>query len=436
MERHPWFGTGPGQANVPALRELLQDVVSKNGEIKDLEIDQDFPRVGLRHLVLNARQIETTQLDTPKAILIAIEDFTERKRVEMEAEKSQSAIRALLEASSQSIVAVDSDGMIMLANGNTERMFGYRREELVGQPLDTLIPELIRTRQANHRRAYFTDLQNRPMSDGLTLEGRRKDGAAFPIEVALSAIETAEGKLGVAFVSDITQRRGLEQAAQAHSREVRALAASLLTVQEEERRKVSRELHDQICQQLASLAIEIGGLAADPPPPEEAQPRLRALQARVVKASEETRHIAYELHSSVLDDLGLAASLRSLCEEFSRRPGNAKLKFTHGDLPSAMPRAVASCLYRFAQESLNNIEKHAQAQHVVVALSFKETTLVLAIADDGVGFDQEAIKGRGGLGLIGMGERARLVNGELSIETRPGHGTRIAMEVRLLGSNV
>jgi two-component system NarL family sensor kinase len=155
-----------------------------------------------------------------------------------------------------------------------------------------------------------------------------------------------------------------------------------------------------------------------------------------VKASDETRHIAYELHSSVLDDLGLAASLRSLCEEFSHRAANVKLKFTHGDSPSSVPRAVVSCLYRFAQESLNNIEKHAQAQHVMVALSFKEATLVLAIADDGVGFDREAIKGRGGLGLIGMGERVGLVNGKLSIETRPGHGTQIAMELRLLGSNV
>ncbi len=172
------------------------------------------------------------------------------------------------------------------------------------------------------------------MGVGLPLEGRRKDGTTLPIEVALSAIETAEGRLGVAFVSDITQRRSLEQAAQARSREVRALAASLLTVQEEERRKVSRELHDQICQQLASLAIEIGGLAADPPPPEEAQTRLKALQARVVKASEETRHIAYELHPSVLDDLGLVASLRALYKEFSERAVNVKLKFTDGDLPA------------------------------------------------------------------------------------------------------
>jgi signal transduction histidine kinase len=101
-----------------------------------------------------------------------------------------------------------------------------------------------------------------------------------------------------------------------------------------------------------------------------------------------------------------------------------------------VPRAVASCFYRFAQESLHNIAKHANAKHVSVAITFKNGAMVLTIADDGAGFDQEAINGRGGLGLIGMGERARLVNGKLSIATRLGQGTRIALQVPLLGPSV
>jgi signal transduction histidine kinase len=199
---------------------------------------------------------------------------------------------------------------------------------------------------------------------------------------------------------------------------------------------VSRELHDQICQQLASLAIDIGGLAADPPPPEDAQSRLKALQARVVKASEETRHIAYQLHPSVLDDLGLVASLRGLCKEFSERATNIALEFTDVALPGSVPREVASCLYRVAQESLQNIAKHASAKHVSVALTLQKGTEVLTIADDGTGFDPEAVQGRGGLGLIGMEERARLVNGKLSIAAQPGHGTRIAIEVPLPASSL
>jgi signal transduction histidine kinase len=244
----------------------------------------------------------------------------------------------------------------------------------------------------------------------------------------LSAIETAQGKLAIAFVSDITERRRLEQAAQAHAKEVQALAANLLTAQEEERRRVSRELHDQICQQLASLAIDMGGLAAETSLPEDAQSRLKALKARVVKASDETRHIAYELHSSVLDDLGLVASLQDLVKEFSRQT-KIGVKMTHDALPATLPREKASCLFRIAQESLRNIMKHAHAKHVTMALTVRKGTVAVTITDDGVGFNFLTAKGQGGLGLIGMEERVRLVKGKLSIASQPGRGTRIALEI-------
>jgi two-component system CheB/CheR fusion protein len=296
IEGQPFFGSGPGQCSAGALRARLRDVLLKGAQIEDFELDQDFPENGRRRLVVNARQIYKTQ-----TILIAIEDVTERKR--------------------------------------------------------------------------------------------------------------------------------LEDAAQEHAQEVQALAASLLTAQEEERRRVSRDLHDQIGQQLASLAIDIGGLAADATRPEGANGRLRELQARVVKASEVARHIAHELHPSVLDDLGLVASLRSLCKEFSARAKSTKLKFTGDAMPASLPREAASCLYRVAQESLQNISKHANARHVSAALTLRKGSVVLTIADDGVGFDPRAVKGRGGLGLVGMEERTRLVHGKLSVAARPGHGTRITIDV-------
>jgi two-component system CheB/CheR fusion protein len=429
MERRPFLGHGPGQCHDPRLRGLLERILSRRGaEIKDLEVDQEFPGVGRRRLVLNARRIDTSQ-----TILIAIDDFTERKQAQEEAEKSQSTIRALLESTTQSIIAVEAGEKIVLANGNTEKMFGYRRDELIGQPLEILIPESARGRHTAHHKVYFANMQSRPMGIGLSLEGRRKDGTTFPVEIGLSGIETSAGKLAVAFMSDITERKRLEQAAEAHAQEVQALAASLLTAQEEERRRVSRELHDQICQQLASLAMDIGGIAAMPAPRDEAerQRRLKALQDRTVQASEMARHIAYELHPSVLDDLGVVASLRDLCRRFSDKAKDVALKFTSGAMPASMPREVASCLYRVAQQSLENIARHAGAANVSVALAANKGKVTLKIADDGAGFDPETVKGRGGLGLVGMQERARLVNGNLSIAARPGHGTRIALVIPL-----
>jgi two-component system CheB/CheR fusion protein len=428
LERPSLFELGKGQWNIPPMRKLFEDTLPKSGEIKDFEIDQEFAEIGRRVLVLSARRIAASQ-----TTLVTIEDFTERKRAQELAEKSQSTIRALLESSSQSIVAVNVEEKIVLAGGNVEKMFGYRSEELVGQPFEILLPEGSRIHAKLHT-SYFARMQSRRMGLGLNLEGRRKDGTTFPVEISLSAMETADGKFAAAFVSDITVRKRLEEAARTHAEEVRALAARLLTVQEEERRRVSRELHDQICQQLASLAIDIGGLTADFPPLTGAEDRVAGFRSRIVKVSEETRHIAYELHPSILDDLGLVTALQELCEEFSERNPDIELEFADDAMPATVPREVASCLYRIAQESLHNTAKHARAKHVSVALGLEKGTLALTVADDGVGFDPETVKGRGGLGLIGMEERVRLVNGKLSIAAQPGHGARTTIEIPLPGS--
>jgi PAS domain S-box-containing protein len=426
IENRSLFGVGAGQLSAPGLQELLLRAISKGTQISEFAVDQEFPKVGLRRLVLTARPIPESS-----TILIVLEDFTERRQAQEEVEKSQMTIRALLESTTQSVIAVDSRGTIVIVNGCTEKMFGYTRDELLGQQVEILVPDAVRSRHTAHTRQYQLHSQSRPMGLGLVLEGRRKNGELFPVEIGLSTVETVGGRLTAAFINDITQRRHLEQAAFLHAEEVRALAASLMTAQEEERRRVSRELHDQICQQLAALAFDIGGLVAAPPRLEEVQVQLKALQSRVIKASEETRHIAYELHPSVLDDLGLLPSLRALCKEFSERNAKVELNFTGSTLTNSVPRRIATCMYRVAQEGLQNVAKHANAKRVSVGLSLKAGLLALTIVDDGEGFDYVATKGRRGLGLISMEERAQLVQGKLTIHARPGRGTRIALEVRL-----
>jgi signal transduction histidine kinase len=132
----------------------------------------------------------------------------------------------------------------------------------------------------------------------------------------------------------------------------------------------------------------------------------------------------------VLDDLGLVASLRALCRKFSEHEG-VSVHFHSGELPSAIPREAASCLYRVVQESLQNIARHSGAKRVSVSISVKKNALAVSITDDGSGFELEEARGRGGLGLIGMEERTRLANGKLSITARKGHGTRISVAVPL-----
>jgi signal transduction histidine kinase len=263
----------------------------------------------------------------------------------------------------------------------------------------------------------------------MKLAGVRRDGTQFPVEVSLSFISTASGDLAVAFISDITQRTQMEEAARARTDEIGALATRLMTAQEEERRSVSRELHDGICQQLASLAIDIGVLA-NQALPEETLRSLTLLQARAVKAAEGARNIAHELHPAMLDELGVATCLQNLCEEFSSSQSIA-VRFRRGALPPSVPRKIGACLFRVAEQSLQNVAQHSGATWVVVGLHCRHEHLLLSIRDDGIGFAQETVRGRGSLGLIGMEERARLVNGKLTISTQRGRGTRIAIDVPL-----
>jgi DNA-binding NarL/FixJ family response regulator len=214
--------------------------------------------------------------------------------------------------------------------------------------------------------------------------------------------------------------------------EIRALAASLMRAQEDERRRISRELHDHICHQLGSVARDIGKLAIGPlPAPKNAQAQLEAIRERVVKTSQEAHDIAYQMRTAVLDDLGLVASLKDLCSQFSGHHPDIALDFEDGGPPASIPREVASCLYRVAEEGLQNTTRHSGAKCISVRLDFKTGAVVLTIQDDGAGFDPKAVKGYGGLGLISIMERAHLVNGKLTIAAQSGRGTQITLEVPL-----
>jgi CheY-like chemotaxis protein len=137
------------------------------------------------------------------------------------------------------------------------------------------------------------------------------------------------------------------------------------------------------------------------------------------------------MHTSVLDDLGLAASLKDLCSQFAEQYPDIALDFEKRDLPASMPREVSTCLYRVAEESLQNISKHSRAKSISVRLGSNQGAVLLTIRDDGAGFDATTVKGRGGLGLISMKERAHSVDGTLTITGQLGHGTQIALEVPL-----
>ncbi len=319
----------------------------------------------------------------------------------------------------------DGEFGLRLVNRAWEQTLGWTLDEILRDNVDILV-ENYPDPQYREQVRDFVVTSNGEWGDFKTTV---RDGRV--IDTSWMMFHLPDGtSMGIG--QDITERKRAAEDLATSRDEIRAHAARLVTAQEDERRRLSIEVHDQICQDLASIAIDLGVCAAKPRRREDVAVRLRALQARVVKAANEAGHIAYQLHPSVLDHLGLPSALQDLCNQFTKRAPTIALEFTSGTLPRSVPREVAACLYRIAQESLQNTARHSSAKHGSVALTWQDKTIVLIITDDGVGFDPQVARENGGLGIIGMEERARSVNGKLTIAAEPGSGTRIALEVPLL----
>jgi two-component system CheB/CheR fusion protein len=209
--------------------------------------------------------------------------------------------------------------------------------------------------------------------------------------------------------------------------ELRMLAGSLFASQEDERRRVARELHDDISQKLAVLEIDTQQIEKRMAQGSaSAAEEVEKVRRGIAALSEDVRKLSHTLHPAVLDDLGLASGIRSLAEDFQERE-NMIVNFTAQDVPDNLPSAIRIGLYRITQEALRNVSKHAGRTHVKISLKGSVGSLRLQVIDFGHGFDVNAR--RSGLGLISMEERARLMQGTFTAESEPGEGTRISVEV-------
>jgi PAS domain S-box-containing protein len=226
---------------------------------------------------------------------------------------------------------------------------------------------------------------------------------------------------------DITERRNAEDliresraALEVGHREIQQLAGRLLTAHEDERRRLARELHDDLTQRLARLAIDVGRMENAANAPEGA----RALREDLVRLSEDVHALSYRLHPSVLDDLGLVEALKAECDRVARH-GELRVDVEASGVPEALRAEASLCLFRVAQEALSNAARHAHASAVTVLLSSRGTGLQLAVSDNGNGFDTARSRDHVSLGLASMRERVRLLSGELDIESTPGRGTTV-----------
>jgi PAS domain S-box-containing protein len=264
----------------------------------------------------------------------------------------------------------------------------------------------------------------------LDLEAIRSDGTRFWLTTRGEAVMDANGRplylRGT--TQDITDRK-LSEAA------LIAMSGRLITAQEEERSRIARELHDDLSQRLALLQISLQQFKQSMPElSSPAQQHLEIIEGLATEVSSDIRSLSHELHPAKLETLGLVASLKGLCSEFSAQHELA-VEFVSSNIPDFIPKDVTLCLFRITQEALHNVVKHSGAAEAVVELSGYADEISLCIRDSGRGFDINSVAGVSGLGLNSLRERVRLVRGQLSIESKLSQGTQIHVCIPLPATN-
>jgi len=221
---------------------------------------------------------------------------------------------------------------------------------------------------------------------------------------------------------DITDRKFAEEA-------LTSMGRRLIEAHEEERTWLARELHDDIVQRVALIAVELARYDQQAPDPvSDVQEHLRQVHERVSNLVSDIQALSHRLHPSKLEYLGFEAAAKSLCGELSEQR-QVRIKFQHSNMPAAVPKEISLCLFRVLQEALQNAVKHSGAQDFAVEALGSQDEIRLTVSDSGIGFDWRDTINRRGLGLISMRERLRLVNGELSIQSEPGRGTTVLASI-------
>jgi len=350
-------------------------------------------------------------------------DITDRKLAEQQVRESEDRLAGIVGTAMDAIIAIDEEQRIVLFNAAAEKMFGCLAEDAFGTTIDRFIPERFRRKHAEHIEAFHrSGVTSRLMSSRGVLWAVRTNGVEFPIEASISHTESDGKRMFTVTIRDISERLRAENA-------LSSIGSRLIEAHEEERTWIGRELHDDINQKLAMLAIEMDAWKqADSR--EKFSEHLRHAKKRIMDLSMDVQALSHRLHSSKLEYLGLVVAAGSFCKEVSEKT-KVDVQFSHSAVPSTMPKEVSLCLFRVLQEAVQNAIKYSGVSRFHVNLRRTSDGLELTVADEGKGFVERVGFSGHGLGLISMRERLQIVHGVLEIKTKPGAGTTIIARVPL-----
>lgn len=348
--------------------------------------------------------------------------------------ESEERLRLFIEHAPVALAMFDHDMRYLAGSHRWIMDYGLEGIDVIGHSHYELVPEFPERWKAVHQRGLEGEVI-RQEADRF----KHADGTDRWLCWEVRPWKTDRGHVGgvVIWIEDITERKKIELELLDHQAQLQNLTDKLLTAQEDERKRIARDLHDDFTQQLASLTIDLQrqALLASKSGTSHAS-LLVNMGKKTEQLTTELQRLAHQLHPSLLEHVGLEAAIRECVDEFSVRTG-VKTEIVVRELPAVIPLAQATCLYRVLQEGLQNVKKHAKAANIIVRLLSARNGVELCIQDDGRGFDQsEAAAHPRGLGLTSMAERVKGLHGTFCIQGTAGFGTNIRVWVPVAGVSI
>src|ERR1700723_3649917 len=452
------YDIGSQDWEVPRLQKFLKEADAENQSAAEFELE--FPAIGRRAVMLNARRLprkaaQPSQGSNVRELtLLVIQDITERKQAEL----PTASLAAIVDSSDDAIVSKSLDGVITSWNAGAERLFGYTAKEAVGQPVTMIIPLDRRSEET----IILARLRQGERIDHFDTTRLRKDGTKLEISLSISPVRDAGGKIiGASKIArDIAERKRIERELNESERRFRTLAEALdtqvqfrtqelrkrnteilqqsdqlrdlsgrlMSIQDEERRRIARELHDSAGQNLAALSISIARIKEEAKgDPAQLSARIKEARDLVQHLSDEIRTTSYLLHPPMLDEMGLSYAIGWYIDGLRERSGLSVEVNITDDLGRLAPE-IELAIFRLVQECLTNIHRHSESKTAVIRIARDSDKIYAEVQDHGKGIPPErwaGIQPQGvGVGIRGMRERVRQSHGDLTIDSN-ALGTKV-----------
>ncbi len=394
--------------------------------------------LGLIHVADHREGMVTLEMvEALEEVAIQLGTAIQRVWAEEELQESEERNRALLDLGTEvgeSVVMLQDtergEGIQTFVSYMWPHITGYPKEELLGMSFFNLVhPESRQTSIERHRKK----MAGKSMPGLYELSIVRKDGTEVPVELTSTSTTYKGQRANVVFIRDITERKRAEEQLRGSREQLRALSAHLQSAREEERKRIAREVHDELGQVLTGLKMDLSWLGKRLLKDQTLLlEKTKAMSGLVDNTMETVRRISTELRPGLLDDLGLIAAVEWHAEEFKRLTG-IRCRITSNCDGAILDQDLSTAVFRIFQETLLNVARHTRATRVKASLMKENGSLVMEISDNGKGITREDISNPKSLGLVGMRERALLWGGEVDISGVQGKGTTVTVHIPLNG---